>query len=94
MNRTRTVAAIAGATLLLTACSSELTYDQAADRCIAAVKALPAGAKVEPRPKACERMTEEDYTLISMNKIFEDKGWNDENGKPDLGRILTSTPTP
>lgn len=93
--RTRTITAVLLAATFLTAgCSSELTYDQAAERCIVAVKALPAGAQSNPKPKACERMTEKDYNLIFMSKIFDDKGWTDENGKPDMNRILQPTPTP
>jgi hypothetical protein len=81
MNRTHAIAALAAA-LLLTACSSEPTYDQATERCIAAVKALPAGAQVEPRPKACDRMTDKDYKLIFADKTLRDAG------------LIHPTPTP
>jgi outer membrane murein-binding lipoprotein Lpp len=74
MNRSRAAALLASA-LLLAACSSEPTYDQAAEQCSAAVKALPAGAqRNDPRPKACERLTEQDYNLIFASKVLQDKG--------------------
>lgn len=92
MNRTRTilVATTAGIALLATACSSELTYAQAADRCAAAVDALPKGAKVEPRPKVCERLTEKDYTVIFADKTLFDAGLIDKDGHI----VPTRTPSP
>lgn len=83
MNRTRTLAtlAAAGIAILATACTSELTYDQAAERCIKAVNALPKGAQGEPRPKECKRMTDKDYNLIHSHKTLTDAG-------------LMPTPTP
>jgi hypothetical protein len=95
MNRTRTtLAAAAGIALLATACSSELTYGQAADQCTAAVKALPKGAQISPRPKPCERLTEKDYNVLFMAKVAADNGWTDANGAPDLNKMITSTPSP
>lgn len=93
--RTRTTTAtLLAVTLLLVGCSSEPSYDESADQCIAAVKALPKGARLEPRPKECERLEEKDYSVIFANKIAGDMGWTDANGRPDLNKMITSTPTP
>lgn len=70
--RTRTIAVLLAATALLAGCSSQPSYEQAADQCIAAVKALPKGARVEPRPKECERLKEQDYNLIFASKVAAD----------------------
>ncbi|MFJ7269389.1 hypothetical protein ACIQV3_22555 [Streptomyces sp. NPDC099050] len=92
--RTRTTTVILATTAALLAGCGGPSYDEAAEQCMAAVKALPAGAQRDDKPKACERMTEKDYSMIFMSKIFDDKGWTDENGKPDLNRILQPTPNP
>lgn len=73
MNRTH-AAALAAGLLLATSCSSEPTYDEASDQCIAAVNALPAGTQRDPRPKACERMTDQDYNIIFASKVLREKG--------------------
>lgn len=88
--RTRTTAVILAATAALLAGCGEPSYDESAEQCMAAVKALPAGTHRDSKPKACERMTEKDYNLIHMSKIAHDIGMIDENGKPNL----TGTPSP
>lgn len=71
--RTRTTTAtLLAVTLLLVGCSSEPSYDESADQCIAAVKALPKGARLEPRPKACEPLTEKDYNMIFASRVIAD----------------------
>lgn len=70
--RTTTAAILLAATALLAGCSSEPSYDESADQCIAAVKALPKGARLEPRPKECEPLTEKDYNLIFASKVAAD----------------------
>lgn len=74
MNRTRALTALAAGLLLLAGCSGEPSYEQAADQCIAAVKALPANTQRDPKPKACERMTEKDYNVIFASKVLKEKG--------------------
>lgn len=91
--RTRIIATLLLAATLLAGCG-EPSYDEAAEQCIKAVEALPAGAQRDPKPKACKRMTDKDYSLIFMSKIFDDKGWTDENGNPDMHKVITSTPSP
>ncbi|WP_405531554.1 hypothetical protein OG592_27170 [Streptomyces avidinii] len=82
MNRTLT--ALTASLLLATGCSNEPSYDQAAERCIKAVNALPKGAQLhDARPKPCERMTDEDYNLIHAHKTLT-----------DAGLMPTPTPTP
>ena len=81
MNPTRTTAALLLAAALLAGCS-EPSYEQAADQCIAAVKALPKGAQSKPRPKACERLKDQDYNLIFADKTLRDAG------------LISGTPTP
>jgi hypothetical protein len=74
MSHTRTATALTAA-LLLTACSSQPTYDESVQACTKAVKALPAGTQVRPRPKACERVTDQDYNIIFSSKVMDDAGW-------------------
>lgn len=80
--RTRTTAVLLLAAALAAGCSSQPTYDQIADQCIAAVNALPKGAQSKPRPKECERLTDQDYNVISAHKVLRDAG------------LIGSTPTP
>lgn len=79
--RIRTTTVLLAATALLAGCSSEPSYDESADQCIAAVKALPKGARLEPRPKACEPLKEKDYNVIFASKVAADMN-------------LTPTPSP
>lgn len=88
--RTRATTTLLLAACLLTGCSSAPSYDESAADCITAVNALPKGAQVEPRPKACEPLEEKDYNVIFMSKVATDAGLIDANGNPNL----TGTPSP
>ncbi len=90
MNRTRTTLATTAALLALAGCSSEPTYAETADACIAAVNALPKGAQAKPRPEPCEPLKDEDYTVIVADKVARDMGWTDSSGKPDRSKISPS----
>ncbi|MFJ3923043.1 hypothetical protein [Streptomyces sp. NPDC090022] len=92
MNRTHTAAVLAGLLLTATACSSEPSYDQTADQCIAAVKARPKDTPARPRPKVCERLTEEDYNTIVVGRVMEDLGWTGEDGRLDPNKLISPSP--
>lgn len=92
MNRTRATTALLLATTLLTACSSQPTYDESVQQCM---KALKARTKPSPiRPKPCEPLKDSDYTLVVGNQAMADLGWTDENGNFDQNRMLQSSPRP
>ncbi|MFI8448216.1 hypothetical protein [Streptomyces erythrochromogenes] len=91
MNHTRTAAALT-TLLLLTACSSQPTYDESVQACAKAIKARPAGDKTKPKP--CEPLKDDDYTLIVTSKAIDDLGWTDENGDFDENKMIQSTPSP
>lgn len=88
----RTATLLLAATALLAGCSSQPTYDESVTACTAALKARP---KPEPtKPKPCERLKEDDYTLLVAQRAMEDLGWTDKNGNLDQNKMLRSTPRP
>ncbi|MFF3675877.1 hypothetical protein ACFYYS_18115 [Streptomyces sp. NPDC002120] len=83
--RTRTITVLLAATLLLAGCSGEPSYDESVEQCVKAVKARPEGDKAKPKP--CEPLKEDDYTLVVMNKVMGDLGWTDKNGRFDKEKL-------
>lgn len=79
--RTRTTATLLLAAVLLAGCSGEPSYDESVQACVKAIKARPAGDKSKPKP--CEPLKEDDYTLVVMRGVMGDLGWTDENGRFD-----------
>jgi hypothetical protein len=60
---------------------------------VAALKERADGDKA--KPDACKDVKDDDYTALVFSKVLDDEGWKDENGDPDMGKILedsTSTP--
>lgn len=92
MNRSRTTATLLLAAAFLAGCSSEPTYNESVQQCVAALKARHLDDKAKPKP--CERLKEDDYTLLVANKAMEDLGWTDKNGNFDENKMLQSTPRP
>ena len=92
MNRNALTAAIAGATLLLAGCSSQPTYDESVQQCVKALKARHLDDKAKPKP--CEPLKEDDYTLLVASQAMDGLGWTDKDGKFDRNKMLQSTPTP
>ncbi|MFF3620026.1 hypothetical protein [Streptomyces sp. NPDC002467] len=92
MNRNALTVAIAGAALLLASCSSQPTYDESVQQCVKALKARHLDDKTKPKP--CEPLKEEDYTLLIMSKSMDDLGWTDKDGNFDRNKMLQSTPSP
>ncbi|MFC9821409.1 hypothetical protein ACFWG6_31015 [Streptomyces erythrochromogenes] len=92
MNRTHAAVALAAGLLLATGCNSQPTYDESVQACIKAIKARPADDKAKPKP--CEPLKEDDYTILVGSKVIDDLGWIDENGNVDVNKMLRSTPSP
>lgn len=88
----RTTATLLLAATLAAGCSSQPSYDESIQQCQAALKARP---KPEPtKPKPCEPLKEDDYTLLVGQRAMEDLGWTDANGNYDPNKMLQSTPSP
>ncbi|WP_031152824.1 hypothetical protein [Streptomyces erythrochromogenes] len=79
--RTRTITVLLATTALLAGCSGEPSYDESVEQCVQAVKARPEGDKTKPKP--CESLKEDDYTLVVMSKTMGDLGWTDKDGRFD-----------
>ncbi|MFJ6501419.1 hypothetical protein OG280_40930 (plasmid) [Streptomyces virginiae] len=79
--RTRTITVLLSATALLAGCSGEPSYDESVEECVKAVKARTEGDVTKPKP--CESLKEDDYTLVVMNKAMGDLGWTDKDGRFD-----------
>jgi hypothetical protein len=91
MNRARTVTAILAATALLAGCGGP-SYDESVQQCTKALKARHLDDKTKPKP--CEPLKEDDYTLLIMSGVIDGLGWTDEDGRFDENKMLTSTPSP
>ncbi|MFD7554149.1 hypothetical protein ACFV9E_06365 [Streptomyces sp. NPDC059835] len=91
MNRNALIAALAGAALLLTACSSAPTYDESVQQCVKALKARHLDDKTKPKP--CEPLKEDDYTLLVASQAMDGLGWTDKDGNFDRNKMLQS-PSP
>ncbi len=72
-------------------CSSEKSYDDTVKDCVTALKARPEGDKA--KPGACTGVKDDDYTALLMSQVLDDNGWTDENGDPDMGKILEDSTT-
>ncbi|MFE2326104.1 hypothetical protein ACFXD5_19615 [Streptomyces sp. NPDC059385] len=92
MNRNAAITALAGAALLLAGCSSQPTYDESVQQCVKALKARHLDDKT--KPKVCEPLKEDDYTLLVANQAMGDLGWTDKDGNFDRNKMLQSTPAP
>lgn len=67
-------------------CSSGKSYDDTVKGCVTALKARADGDKT--KPDACKDVKDDDYTALVMSQVLDDNGWTDENGDPDMGKIL------
>jgi hypothetical protein len=74
-----------------TGCSSEKSYDDTVTDCVTALKDRPDGDKA--KPDACADVKDDDYTALLMSQVLDDNGWTDENGDPDMGKILEDSTT-
>lgn len=92
MNRTRTTATLLLAACLAAGCSSQPSYDESVQQCMKALKARTTSSPVRPKP--CEPLKEDDYTLLVASKAMDDLGWTDKDGNFDKNKMLQSTPTP
>jgi len=93
MRRT-TIALLTTAVLLgggAVGCSK--SYDDTVKDCVKALDKRADGDTA--KPAACKDVKEDDYTALVFSKTLDDNGWKDENGDPDMGKILedaTATP--
>lgn len=62
------------------------SYDEKVEDCVAALKERPEGDKA--KPDACKGVKDDDYTALLMSQVLDDNGWTDEDGDPDMGKIL------
>ncbi len=72
-------------------CTSEKSYNDTVKDCVTALKERAAGDK--DKPSACEGVKDKDYTALVMSQVLDDNGWTDENGDPDMGKILEDSTT-
>ncbi|MFE2324629.1 hypothetical protein ACFXD5_12040 [Streptomyces sp. NPDC059385] len=91
MNRPRTAATLLLAAFLAAGCSSQPTYDESVQQCVKALKARHLDDKA--KPKVCEPLKEDDYTLLVASQAMDGLGWTDKDGKFDRNKMLQS-PSP
>lgn len=83
---------LAAACLALTACGGGPSYQQKTDRCAKAIAAKAADDKT--KPKACDGISDDDYTTLNVGHVIDKSGVVDDNGNVDLDKLLSPTATP